>query len=411
MDEVKRKINFNQSFEDLSNELFYEIFDYLDGCELFLAFSNLNHRFHRLLCSSSFLFKLRFCKTKDEQLINKYKQMIIDHKHQTISFNLCLSSHNDYFFSSFSIDSSFDHLESLSLTGINPSILPSCLIKLGYVPRLYSLTIDTWNGFDDLKEIYRLIFALPVLKSYKLIIFGDDNDSFTTLPMAIENELSTIKYLDMVHSCVFNEVAHIVSYTPELRRLKFIYKDDFYPDIGITLPIILPNLTYLSICANQSYFNEFEIFIKRMHHILKVLHFTTRTEDITYLDAAKWEQLISQDLPRLKEFKFEYHKYTYETELMISDDEFYQFLYHENESMISDDESYQFTSAFWFERQWIYEVKIDDEQTIYSISPYKYIENKLLNSKINLSLLEKDGMNICNQKLIILLFNFLNLLI
>jgi hypothetical protein len=131
-----------------------------------------------------------------------------------------------------------------------------------------------------------------------------------------------------------------------------------------------------------------------MHHILKVLHFTTQSGDITYLDAAKWEQLILQDLPRLKEFKFKYYQYTFD----------------ENELMISDDESYQFTSAFWFERQWIYEVKIDDEQTIYSISPYKYIERKLLNKKMNLSLLEKDGMNIYNLKLIILLFNFLNLL-
>jgi hypothetical protein len=103
----------------------------------------------------------------------------------------------------------------------------------------------------------------------------------------------------------------------------------------------------------------------------------------------------------LKEFEFEYHEYTYdENELMISD----------NESIISDNESCQFTSAFWFERQWIYEVKIDDEQIIYSISPYKYIERKLFNKKINLSLLEKDGMNIYNLKLIILLFSFLNLL-
>lgn len=98
--------------------------------------------------------------------------------------------------------------------------------------------------------------------------------------MAIENEFSTIKYLDMVHSCAFNELAHIVSYTPEFCRLKFIYKDDFNPDIRINLPIVLPNLMHLSICANQLNFDEFEIFIKNMHHILKVLHFTTRSEDI-----------------------------------------------------------------------------------------------------------------------------------
>ncbi len=91
---------------------------------------------------------------------------------------------------------------------------------------------------------------------------------------------------------------------------------------------MLPNLTHLSICTDQLNFNRCEISIKNMHHILKVLNFITRSEDITYLDAAKWEQLILQDLPRLKEFEFESH---------------------------------QFTSAFWLERQWIYEVKINDE--------------------------------------------------
>jgi hypothetical protein len=381
------------NIEDMSNEGFYEIFDYLDGGEIYNAFSNLNHRFQELLRSSSFLFKLRLRETKDQQLISKYKEMIRDYKHRIISFHLCLSSHNNYLWSSFSIDSSFDHLESLSLIGINPNILPSYLIKLGRVRRLYSLIIDTWNAFDDLQAIYRSIFALPMLKFYKLTISGGKNHSYrTTLPMANQNQLSTVKYLDMVHSCSIDELKHIVSYTPELRHLKFINNDDFYPDIGI---ILLPNLTHLSISVNQLNFDDFEIFIKNMHCMLKALHFTVRSEykDISYLDAARWEQLILQDLPQLKEFKFEYYRYA-------SD---------ENELMISDGEHNRFTSAFWLRRRWIYEVTIDDEQFIYSISPYKYIETKFFDKKINLSRLGKNGMNTYNPELIIVLFNLSNL--
>jgi hypothetical protein len=104
--------------ENVSNEIFYEIFDYLDGGEVYNAFSNLNYRFQQLLRSSSFLFKLRFRETNDQQLINKYKEMIRNYKHRIISFHLCLSPRS---FSSFSIDSSFDCLESLSLTGIHPN--------------------------------------------------------------------------------------------------------------------------------------------------------------------------------------------------------------------------------------------------------------------------------------------------
>ena len=61
MTEVKQKLTFDQqameceseddlraqrtSIENFSNEIFYEIFDYLDGCRLYQAFANLNFRF------------------------------------------------------------------------------------------------------------------------------------------------------------------------------------------------------------------------------------------------------------------------------------------------------------------------------------------------------------------------------
>ncbi|CAF0737836.1 unnamed protein product [Rotaria sordida] len=45
-------------FENLSNELFYEVFDYLEGCDLFKAFSNLNSRFQAMVTSSSLRLKI-----------------------------------------------------------------------------------------------------------------------------------------------------------------------------------------------------------------------------------------------------------------------------------------------------------------------------------------------------------------
>ena len=308
-------------------------------------------------------------KKKDKHLINKYKEMIDHSRHRIISFHL--SARNN---SLFSINSSFDHLQSLSLIGIHPQTLPPLLIQLSRVSRLCSLTIDTWNDFDDdLQTIYRSIFALPVLKFYKFTL-SEMNDRICgiSLPMANPNQLSTIQYLEMTHSCSIDELGHIVSYTPELRHLKFINNDEFYSETGI---LLLPNLTHLSISANQLNFDDFEMFIKNVHCSLEVLHFTVRSEykDTSYLDAPRWEQLILQSLPQLKEFAFEYYRYG-------SD---------EHDFNKPDGEHNRFTSPFWLSRRWIYQLTIDDEQFIHSVIPYKYMKRKFFNEKRNLSFFRK----------------------
>ena len=150
-----------------------------------------------------------------------------------IAFHIYLSPRNNSSLELYSFDSSFDHLESISLIGIHPHALRSSLIRLSAVPRLYSLTIDTWNDFNDLQWIYRSIFALPTLKFYKFTISESRNRIYQiSLPMANRNERSTMKYLHMVHSCSINELEHIVSYTPELRHLKFINNSEDYLDSG-----------------------------------------------------------------------------------------------------------------------------------------------------------------------------------
>jgi hypothetical protein len=90
--------------EDLSNEIFYKIFEYLDGCEIYKIFSNVNYRFEQLLNSSSFSFKIEFnCSTSNEFYINICKQ------HQILSFHVWSPLRKNDIFFSISIDSSFNH--------------------------------------------------------------------------------------------------------------------------------------------------------------------------------------------------------------------------------------------------------------------------------------------------------------
>ena len=46
--------------EDFSNEIFHELFDYLNGMDIYNGFSNLNYRFQQFMHNPSFLFKIKF---------------------------------------------------------------------------------------------------------------------------------------------------------------------------------------------------------------------------------------------------------------------------------------------------------------------------------------------------------------
>ncbi|CAF3010006.1 unnamed protein product [Rotaria sp. Silwood2] len=98
MDVLKRKLVFNEilnesrkifqnqsitSIENLSNEIFYEIFDYFDGGEMVKIFSKLNSRFEQLLQSSFVLIKTHFFLFYHEAIMNK------DHELEIFSNKLC----------------------------------------------------------------------------------------------------------------------------------------------------------------------------------------------------------------------------------------------------------------------------------------------------------------------------------
>ncbi|UJR26414.1 hypothetical protein I4U23_007746 [Adineta vaga] len=53
-------INGKLETENFSNDIFYDIFHYLDGCDIYQPFYNLNQRFHELITSSHLLLRIRF---------------------------------------------------------------------------------------------------------------------------------------------------------------------------------------------------------------------------------------------------------------------------------------------------------------------------------------------------------------
>ncbi|CAF1231299.1 unnamed protein product [Rotaria sordida] len=180
------------SIENLPNDLFKNIFDYLDGYELYEAFSNLNYRFKQLLNSPLLLFKIKFHLTSNELYASFYKQMKLINRHQTYSLNLYLPLRNNHFFSSFFIDSSFNHLKFLILNQVEPDLLLSVLSKLSNVSRLSSLAIDTFNVLKYSRSPTTIVTSISTTATHM------GNAQLNTKPKPASVELPPPQYQNLV---------------------------------------------------------------------------------------------------------------------------------------------------------------------------------------------------------------------
>ena len=113
MKSVKRqRISYN-SFENLSNEIFYEIFDYLDGYDIYRSFSKLNDRFTDLIMDGSYLLKVRLAPLTD--FFFDYEDWIRSNRHRILSFHLPEDIYFNRTHTLEHFDVSFIRLESLIL--------------------------------------------------------------------------------------------------------------------------------------------------------------------------------------------------------------------------------------------------------------------------------------------------------
>ncbi|CAF3288404.1 unnamed protein product [Rotaria sp. Silwood2] len=142
-------------------------------------------------------------------------------------------------------------------------------------------------------------------------------------------------------------------------------------NIQTLLPIRLSNLTYLWTRLYYMNFREFEIVIKKICSTLKILHVEFLAQDVNFLHADCWENLILTSLPYLEELHF------------IYDEDFCP----EDEHLYSGRLN-PFSSPFWIDRRWFFEVEIDSESINYILRPYRWYEygkDEALHSSIEYS--------------------------
>jgi len=253
-------------------------------------------------------------------------------------------------------DSSFHHIESLRLIDIKSNNILQRLSVLTSLPRLVSLTVSIEGDLKNLNDVYQLIFKLSTLKNVK--VSYNQYNPYITLPMVVNNQFSSIEHLNVNHSCRVNNLITMLSYTPRLSHLICKGLIDWDENIR-EMKMLLPNLIFISVRIYLPQFDEFEMFIKKISRQLQVLRVSLRAFK-GYLDADRWERLISQHMPNLRKFHFRHGE--------IIDDDFNVTIFYK---LIN-----RFNSSFWIERQWVSKLSITISgiicrQIMFSIDPYR----------------------------------------
>ncbi|CAF1682979.1 unnamed protein product, partial [Adineta ricciae] len=183
----------------------------------------------------------------------------------------------------------------------------------------------------------------------------NDVDIDISLPEATDQQKTSIEDFIMDHACSIKHLFTLLSYTPKVRHLKFLNPIDAENFNTIEQPIQLKNLTKFSMDIYRMTFDEFEQFMKKFASNLTNLSLNIQHEDMSYLNAKRWENFLRANLPQLDKF------YLKKTVYFADDYPTPMYLGEQNE----------FSSTYWLEKRWIFKVENDFENLIYSIKPYK----------------------------------------
>ncbi|CAF0874130.1 unnamed protein product [Adineta steineri] len=352
LSEKKQIINH---IENLSNEIFYEIFDYLDGCDIYQSFSNLNIRFQDFITHSTFYLKVQFSSKFQSNLTikDRYERYILPNKHRIISFYCDNQLYYEEFIQLSPINSTFNHLEPIILKDISTIQFVNLFSYLKSLPLLSSLQIVFDSCEDDIGTIYQLIFQLPFLKYLKLDIH-DFEISDLTLPMATNKQYSSIEFFVFLHYLTLDQFCHLLSYTPRLTHLYCYTILDFKLTNSIDIFTKLNNLVLFNLCTMDLSCNLCQALLSKLPLQLKILSVTVSDRDISYLDANRWEELIRKNMPNLERFTLC---------LQEKMDERFQITnYHKTIP--------NYFLPFWMEKEWIFRIVVEDDKIDYDIFPH-----------------------------------------
>ncbi|CAF4178366.1 unnamed protein product [Adineta steineri] len=249
------------SIEDLPNELFGEIFSYLNGNDASFSLIYLNRRFQCLV--------KEYCQRLDFKSITKSKFDLIFEEYDTQwcqSLSLSNDHHTygqiEYFLQFYSLIDHFSQLKSLTLYNRKSIDTFKLLSQIFLLTNLVSLTLKPICG--------KIMSEFDFFNLKRLAITSCKNTTW----IKKFSQLDSLEYT--MNNCCLSQI--VLAWPVKLKHLKIVFDND---DVGVLVPQSLTYLSELSIL---------EIYQKKFGKSLP--------------NGQVWEQLIRSSFPELKKFKF-----------------------------------------------------------------------------------------------------------
>ncbi|CAF1344047.1 unnamed protein product [Adineta ricciae] len=306
-------------------ETFLEIFEYLDGYDLYYIFAKLNTRFHNLFYDRNLLLKIQL-RTGSHVFMNSYFNYLLYPNHdRLLSLKIPDVEPSDLLLRAIYSGIFFNRLESLMICNIPTDTQTHILRILASLPRLFSLTIHN-DIYKNCKELFHYIYYLPTLKSLKISVQGRRH----LLTLFLDTSISTIQHLILPQYLLCN-FRMLISLAPQLKQLvcNELIPSHWDPSMGPC------HLTHLSINICDMNFDRFQTFIESMGSQLQVLRLKN-VSHFDFIDANRWEQLIVNFVSGLRILNVKY-------ETLAAG----QLDTEEHVALVDS-----FTSTFWSERHW-----------------------------------------------------------
>ncbi|CAF1416918.1 unnamed protein product [Adineta ricciae] len=288
-------------FEQLSNEILYEIFEYLDHYHAFQCFYDLNQRFRNLFYSK-LPINTHLRSISKAEFHYYLTHTIIPDADRIQSLQISHPFVVELFLSLSCVMTKFTRLSKVDIHMISVDSIEQIIDCLSSMSFLSSLTLSSIAKVKNVNEICFRIFRLSSLKYCSL--------SLPTLRKSVsgsitEDPTSPIECLIIKSAVYIEQVSYFLSFLPKLRRLSIDHLT------AMPSPLVILENSPPPICSiYESY------------------------------DAYNWEQTIRNSMPYLETFDLEYVHH-----MPVSERE--QDEYHESIS--------KFYGSFWREHGWFFE--------------------------------------------------------